>query len=949
MSFVPEPRTDPLAIPATTGLPIQVCALCEAVIDISEQEPLALVACPNCGAELTVKGIIDQFELIDVAGRGGMGVVYKAYDAKLDRHVALKLLRPEHSNQKDLISELEREAAITASINHPHVVKVFSTGVDAGRFYLVMELVDQGSLDDLIRAQGRVGETQILEIATQLAEGLRAAQQHGLIHRDVKPGNILFSGTHTAKIVDFGLAIFMTQEESVRGEIWGTPYYVAPEKLDKKPEDFRSDIYSLGASLFHALAGRPPFEAENASLVALKHLKSQPVSLQTFAPQISSATAYIINRTLLKDPNQRYQSYDELIEHFAYAREQLKVAQATPKSQKRVVLENEEAQKAWGLVTAGMIAAIILLAGLAFGVYAKMAPANGKTAGTPRSLPRAQTAPSMPEPALLREARERLVHEDAGGAAGLFQKAAADPSTTLPMRGWALLGGGIAEMLRGRSAEARNLFHELGKIDFAAARRDDAKVGAFFGAAANRMTANGAITVASTRELSRTNHESIGLLLFALKNWEDGAFEDAIALFRQFRSAAPEGANAWIAELKPVATQHIEAFTSFAMVSDRVAGAGSPAERLAAINELRQIKGPLAKRAAEIVARHAAEIATIERDLSLPPRDGLYRLVNRHSGKCIDVAAREMKDNASVHQWEYLAMPNQQWSLTSSGSGAYIIRAVHSGKPLEIANAGAADDADVRQGTASDAKPQRWKIESVGPGYFKVIAECSGKALSTGRASGENGVDVIQSAYRGVPEQQWQIIPVGGRIDEWTFLDVGAPAIPGNAARASDRKSFVVKAAGGDVWGPNDSFHFIEQTVTGNFEIVAHVKSLQQVHEWSKAGLMIRESLWPDARNSFVAISAKLGAAQQLREKTNTETTSTKVEGPSAPCWLKLQRAGDDLTGAFSIDGATWQKLATVALPKLPATVHAGIAVTSHDNGKATTATIDQITLIRAR
>ena len=358
--------------------------MCEALIDISEQEPLSVVACPTCGAELNVKGCINQFELIDIAGRGGMGVVYKAYDAKLDRHVALKLLRTEHSNQKDLISELEREAAVTASINHPHVVKVFSTGVDAGRFYLVMELVDQGSLDDLIRAHGRVEEAQILEIAPQLAEGLRAAQQHGLIHRDVKPGNILFAGARNAKIVDFGLAIFMTQEESVRGEIWGTPYYVAPEKLDKKPEDFRSDIYSLGASLFHALAGRPPFEAENASLVALKHLKSEPVSLQAFAPHISSATAYIINRTLLKDPDQRYQSYDELIEHFTYAREQLKVARTTPVAQKRVVLEGEENQKAWGLVTAGMIAAIILLAGLAFGVYTRMAPGNGKTSGTPR-------------------------------------------------------------------------------------------------------------------------------------------------------------------------------------------------------------------------------------------------------------------------------------------------------------------------------------------------------------------------------------------------------------------------------------------------------------------------------------------------------------------------------------------------------------------------------------
>ena len=112
---------------------------------------------------------------------------------------------------------------------------------------------------------------------------------------------------------------------------------------------------------------------------------------------------------------------------------------------------------------------------------------------------------------------------------------------------------------------------------------------------------------------------------------------------------------------------------------------------------------------------------------------------------------------------------------------------------------------------------------------------------------------------------------------------------------------------------------------------------------------MVRESLLPDARNTFVAISAKHGAAQQLRAQTNTPTTSAKMEGPAAPCWLKLQRTGDDVTGSFSTDGVTWEKFATVALPNLPATVHAGLAVTSHDNEKATTATIDQIKLNRLK
>src|SRR4029434_2248260 len=226
-----------------------------------------------------------------------------------------------------------------------------------------------GSLDDLIRLQGRVAEVQILQVGIQIASGLKAALQHGLIHRDVKPGNILFADAQTAKIVDFGLAIFMAHEESVRGEIWGTPYYVAPEKLDEEPEDFRSDMYSLGATLFHALAGRPPFEAENASLVALKHLKSQAVSLQAFAPWVSNPTAHIINRTLSKNPEDRFQSYDDLIHNFGYALEQLHEHGNAPQKRARVVLETEEDRKSWTWVVLGMGAVMVILMAVFFTMW----------------------------------------------------------------------------------------------------------------------------------------------------------------------------------------------------------------------------------------------------------------------------------------------------------------------------------------------------------------------------------------------------------------------------------------------------------------------------------------------------------------------------------------------------------------------------------------------------
>lgn len=202
---------------------LQNCPACGAAMDVSEVEPLSAVICPSCGAPTAVSAMIDHFELVDVIGHGGMGAVYKALDTSLNRYVALKLLR-KSSGSPEQIAQLETEAAITASINHPHVVRVFSTGLDRGRFYIAMELVEKGTLDDLIELQRRVAEAQVLEVGVQIASGLRAAQFAGLIHRDVKPGNILFADSHTAKIVDFGLAIFAEDEAKVRGEIWGTPY-----------------------------------------------------------------------------------------------------------------------------------------------------------------------------------------------------------------------------------------------------------------------------------------------------------------------------------------------------------------------------------------------------------------------------------------------------------------------------------------------------------------------------------------------------------------------------------------------------------------------------------------------------------------------------------------------------------------------------------------------------
>src|SRR6266480_5853388 len=233
------------------------CWICGAVLDAGGYEPLVCVVCRNCGQKNLLQRTFDHFVPVETLGAGGMGTVYKARDTQLERFVALKLLHKNLSSEADHDVQLQQEARIAASVNHPNVVQIFSLGMDHGQFYVVMELIDHGSLDDFMESQGRLTEHQVLDIGIQIARGLRAAHRKGLIHRDVKPANILFVEEQAAKIGDFGLAAFATQQsqntESDR-VIWGTPPYVAPERVWNRQEHLRSDIYSLAATLFPAAA-----------------------------------------------------------------------------------------------------------------------------------------------------------------------------------------------------------------------------------------------------------------------------------------------------------------------------------------------------------------------------------------------------------------------------------------------------------------------------------------------------------------------------------------------------------------------------------------------------------------------------------------------------------------------------------------------------------------------
>ena len=298
---------------------LSTCPVCQRQIDVTSLEPFTKLKCPFCGQMVRVRRRFDQFMIIRQIGEGGMSRVFEAEDETLGRRVALKILNRQYSRDSTRLEQFRREAHITANVTHPNVIKLYSVGYDQGYFYIAMELVGGGSLEQRIRREGHLKEAEALRIGREVAEGLRAAQQLTLIHRDVKPANILFTETGTAKVVDFGLALFVDRGGDQSGEIWATPFYVAPEKVIDNKEDYRSDIFSLGASLYHAMTGNPPHKADTNSIEDLRRIKAKRVTLGESGLRFSPRTEHVINGMLSYNPEERFANYSEVVDEMRLA------------------------------------------------------------------------------------------------------------------------------------------------------------------------------------------------------------------------------------------------------------------------------------------------------------------------------------------------------------------------------------------------------------------------------------------------------------------------------------------------------------------------------------------------------------------------------------------------------------------------------------------------------
>eukprot|EP00903_Cladosiphon_okamuranus_P003830 g3828.t1 len=469
---------------------------------------------------------------------GGMSSVFIARDEALDREVALKILSEEFSNDETRIAAFEEEARLTASFSHPYVVRVMATGKAFGRLYIAMEFVTGGHFERVIKDKGRVSELEMLPLAIQIAEGLKGAQAAGLIHRDIKPGNILLDTDGNAKIVDFGLALVTKGGKATATEIWATPYYVPPEAIEGREEDFRSDIYAFGATLYHALAGKPPCDEESMATDKLREAKRRIVPLVKAAPDLLPETCAVIDRAMEYEAEDRFGSYDEMIAALKHALRAAKGEAVVGKEAGMDRTGRRRLRRRKGLL---MAAAGILLVAVIGAIVIATLPEEEKTRTRARVVVAGAGAgePATSSEKIVmqyRSARHAMEQGNLPKACKEFTQLLENEKVQEPTRSWAGVQAVLTGLMSGRVELGEEISgvtaDHLGTLEgemaesFALVRGILNRVGefGFFQAEELPVKEDGNAWVAS-------------YMIAGLANWEQGGLEEAVPFFQKVRNS----------------------------------------------------------------------------------------------------------------------------------------------------------------------------------------------------------------------------------------------------------------------------------------------------------------------------------------------------------------------------------------------------------------------------
>lgn len=255
----------------------------------------------------------ERYEIIKTIGEGGMANVYLANDTILDRKVALKVLRGDLSNDEKFIRRFKREALSVSNLSHPNIVEVYDVGEEEGNYYIVMEYIEGKTLKQLLQKRGALTLTEVIDIMSQLTDGLSHAHEAYIIHRDIKPQNIMIEDNGLVKITDFGIAMALNSTQLTQtNSVMGSVHYLPPEQANGKGSTVKSDIYSLGILMYELLTGSVPFKGDNAVEIALKHMKEKIPSIRKQNPTIPQSVENIVLRATAKNPKNRYETVREM-------------------------------------------------------------------------------------------------------------------------------------------------------------------------------------------------------------------------------------------------------------------------------------------------------------------------------------------------------------------------------------------------------------------------------------------------------------------------------------------------------------------------------------------------------------------------------------------------------------------------------------------------------------
>ena len=488
-----------------------------------------------------------------------MSVIFIGWDTTLNRRVAIKVLNEEYCNDETRIQAFENEARLTAKVSHTNVVKIFAVDRAHGRFYLVMELLDGRSFEQIMGDRGALPEDEVLEIAIQIASGLKAAKRAGIIHRDVKPGNIHIAPEGRASLLDFGLALITQDGRAQAKEAWATPYYVPPEALERDIEDFRSDIYAFGATLYHGLAGCPPFESGTNSISSLCKAKKAIPKLCKVAPWISRNTGEIIDRMMAFNPDHRWSSYSKVMRALEQA--QLTMSKDfSPPTHIQTRIKRRRKKTIFSIIST--VALILVSIGLATwqpSIKIIVEPKAGSGSNNAQNEkpklfnPNGENRPSLEK--RWAEARQLTKSGNYEKASERFLSISRDPTVSGMEQVWTSLEASIANSLAGKPGAARRLISKsLSDLNALSEQHSQQERYRELCQLLERIEPP---TTHNLPDEPKTITDWMGTFAVALKLWEQSKWEEALPLLANVRGAELPDELSWFVIYQNIADVYL--------------------------------------------------------------------------------------------------------------------------------------------------------------------------------------------------------------------------------------------------------------------------------------------------------------------------------------------------------------------------------------------------------